>query len=424
MSKILVNSSGPLHGEVWISGAKNSVLPLLAATILTDQTCVIEDVPDLVDVNVMKKMLKNYGSEIDDSEPGIIRAQMKQISSCEGDADLVQEMRASVFTMGPMLARYGKVIMPLPGGCTIGKRPIDLHLKGFRALGAEVFEDNENERVIVTAGPNGIKGDAIYLDFPSVGATENIMMAATLAEGTTIIENAAKEPEIIDLANLLNKMGARIKYAGTDMIRIEGVGKLSGCIHAVIPDRIETGTFMLAAAITRGDILIKNALPGHVRPIIAKLKECNVSVDLLPEGIYVDARDKDLIATDIKTLPYPGFPTDIQSPFMAFLTTVKGRSIVRETVFENRFMHVVELNRMGADISIQNTEAEVPGGKKLKGARVRATDLRAGAAMVLAGLVASGTTEISEIYHIERGYENFVGKFKGLGADIMKIEHD
>ena len=424
MSKILVNSSGPLHGEVWISGAKNSVLPLLAATILTDQTCVIEDVPDLVDVNVMKKMLKNYGSEIDDSEPGVIRAQMKQIASCEGDADLVQEMRASVFTMGPMLARYGKVIMPLPGGCTIGKRPIDLHLKGFRALGAEVFEDNENERVIVTTGPNGIKGDAIYLDFPSVGATENIMMAATLAEGTTIIENAAKEPEIIDLANLLNKMGARIKYAGTDMIRIEGVGKLSGCIHAVIPDRIETGTFMLAAAITRGDILIKNALPGHVRPIIAKLKECNVSVDLLPEGIYVDARDKDLIATDIKTLPYPGFPTDIQSPFMAFLTTVKGRSIVRETVFENRFMHVVELNRMGADISIQNTEAEVPGGKKLKGARVRATDLRAGAAMVLAGLVASGTTEISEIYHIERGYENFVGKFKGLGADIMKIEHD
>ena len=207
MSKILVNSSGPLHGEVWISGAKNSVLPLLAATILTDQTCVIEDVPDLVDVNVMKKMLKNYGSEIDDSEPGVIRAQMKQIASCEGDADLVQEMRASVFTMGPMLARYGKVIMPLPGGCTIGKRPIDLHLKGFRALGAEVFEDNENERVIVTTGPNGIKGDAIYLDFPSVGATENIMMAATLAEGTTIIENAAKEPEIIDLANLLTRWG-------------------------------------------------------------------------------------------------------------------------------------------------------------------------------------------------------------------------
>ena len=425
MAKILVNRSGQLHGDVWISGAKNSVLPLLAATILTDQTCIIEGVPDLVDVNVMKRMLVNYGSEIDDSEPGIIKAQMKEVSSCEGDASLVQEMRASVFTMGPMLARYGKVVMPMPGGCTIGKRPIDLHLKGFRALGAEVIEDEENEKVIVSVGPDKhLTGDVIYLDFPSVGATENIMMASTLAQGTTIIENAAKEPEIIDLANLLNKMGARIKYAGTDMIRIEGVEKLSGCIHAVIPDRIETGTFMLAAAITRGDIMIRNALPGHVRPIIAKLKECNVSVDVQPEGIYVDARDRDLIATDIKTLPYPGFPTDIQSPFMAFLTTVKGQSIVRETVFENRFMHVVELNRMGADISTQNREAIVPGGKQLKGARVRATDLRAGAAMVLAGLVANGTTEISEIYHIERGYENFVSKFKGLGADIMKIEHD
>ena len=383
MAKILVNSSGPLHGEVEISGAKNSVLPLLAATILTDQTCTIEGVPDLVDVNVMKEMLTNYGSEIDDSEKGVIRAAMKEVRCCEGKEELVQEMRASVFTMGPMLARYGKVIMPMPGGCTIGKRPIDLHLKGFRALGADVVEDD-----------------------------------------TTIIENAAKEPEIIDLANLLNKMGARIKYAGTDMIRIEGVEKLSGCIHAVIPDRIETGTFMLAAAITRGDILIKNALPGHVRPIIAKLKECNVGVEVTPEGIYVDARDRELVATDIKTLPYPGFPTDIQSPFMAFLTTVKGQSIVRETVFENRFMHVVELNRMGADISTENREAIVPGSKKLKGARVRATDLRAGAAMVLAGLVASGTTEISEIYHIERGYEDFVGKFKGLGADIMKIEQD
>ncbi len=424
MAKILVNNSGPLHGEVVISGAKNSVLPLLAATLLTEETCIIEDTPDLVDVAVMKKMLTNYGAQIDDSEPGVIRVSVPEIISCEGDADLVQEMRASVFTMGPLLARAGKVIMPMPGGCTIGKRPIDLHLKGFRALGAEVVEDHENEKVIVSVGEKGLTGDVIYLDFPSVGATENILMAATLANGTTIIENAAKEPEIIDLANLLNKMGARIKYAGTDMIRIEGVDRLTGCIHAVIPDRIETGTFMLAAAITRGDILVKNALPGHVRPIIAKLKECNVGVDVTPEGIYVDARDRELIATDIKTLPYPGFPTDIQSPFMAFLTTVKGQSKVRETVFENRFMHVVELNRMGADISTENREAIVPGGKKLRGAKVRATDLRAGAAMVLAGLVAKGTTEVSEIHHIERGYENFVNKFKGLGADIMKIEHD
>ncbi|MBE6019629.1 MAG: UDP-N-acetylglucosamine 1-carboxyvinyltransferase [Clostridiales bacterium] len=422
MSKILVNNSGPLHGEVWISGAKNSVLPLLAATILTKDTCVIEDVPDLADVSVMKKMLLKYGAKIDDTEEGVIRISTPEIISCEGDREMVQEMRASLFTMGPMLARHGKIVMPMPGGCTIGKRPIDLHLKGFRALGAEVVEDDENEVVTVTAGPDGLKGDVIYLDFPSVGATENILMAATLAKGTTIIENAAKEPEIIDLANQLNKMGARIKSAGTDMIRIEGVKKLSGCIHEAIPDRIETGTFMLAAAITHGDILIRNALPGHVRPIMAKLKECNVDVEVRPEGIYVDARDRDLNSTDIKTLPYPGFPTDIQSPFMAFLATVSGSSVVRETVFENRFMHVVELNRMGADILIENREALVPGGKTLKGAKVRATDLRAGAAMVLAGLAATGTTEISEIFHIERGYENLVGKLKALGADIMKID--
>ena len=424
MAKILVNNSGPLHGEVWISGAKNAVLPLLAATILTEDSCVIAGVPDLADVSVMKKMLSKYGAKIDDTEEGVIRISTPEIISCEGDRDLVQEMRASLFTMGPMLARYGKVVMPMPGGCTIGKRPIDLHLKGFRALGAEVVEDDANETVTVTAGPEGLRGDVIYLDFPSVGATENILMAATLAKGTTIIENAAKEPEIIDLANQLNKMGARIKSAGTDMIRIEGVERLSGCIHEAIPDRIETGTFMLAAAITRGDILVRNAIPGHVRPIMAKLRECNVDIEVRPEGIYVDARDRKLVATDIKTLPYPGFPTDIQSPFMAFLTTVEGSSVVRETVFENRFMHVVELNRMGADIQTENREAIVPGGKTLKGAKVRATDLRAGAAMVLAGLAATGTTEISEIFHIERGYENFVGKFKALGADIMKISDD
>lgn len=420
MAKILVNNSGPLHGEVKISGAKNSVLPLLAATILTDKLCVIEDVPNLADVSVMKKILEKYGADIDDKESGVIRIQTPEIKSCEGDKDLVQEMRASIFTMGPLLARHGKVIMPLPGGCTIGKRPIDLHLKGFRALGAKVTEDIENEMVTVELGPEGLVGDAIYLDFPSVGATENILMAATLAKGTTIIENAAKEPEIIDLANQLNKMGAKIKSAGTDMIRIEGVESLSGCVHEAIPDRIEAGTFLLAAAITRGDILIKNAIPGHVRPIIAKLRECNVDIDVRPEGIYVDARNRDLVATDIKTLPYPGLPTDIQSPFMAFLTTVKGSSVVRETVFENRFMHVVELNRMGADIITENREARVPGGKKLHGAKVRATDLRAGAAMVIAGLVASGTTEISEIFHIERGYEDIVGKLKSLGADIMR----
>lgn len=424
MAKILVNKSGPLHGKVWISGAKHSVLPLLAATIMTDSICEIVGVPDLTDVNVMKKLLLKYGAVIDDSEEGIIRTSTPEIVSCEGKRELVQKIRASILTAGPLLARHSKVIMPMPGGCAIGKRPIDLHLKGFKALGAKIVEDKENGMVTVTAGPEGLKGEVICLDFPSVGATENILMAATLAKGTTIIRNAAKEPEITDLAKFLNKMGAHIKNAGTDMIRIEGVEKLSGCVHEVLPDRIETGTFMLAAAITRGDIFIRNTIQDHVNPIIAKLRECNADVEVTREGIYVDARNRDLVATDIKTLPYPGFPTDIQSPFMAFLCTVNGNSVVRETVFENRFMHVAELNRMGADIMTENCEARVRGSRKLYGARVRATDLRAGAAMVLAGLVASGTTEISEIYHIERGYENLVGKFKALGANIMKIEKD
>ena len=421
MDKILVNNNGPLHGEVRISTAKNAVLPILAATLLTEDTCTIEEVPNLADVDVMKEMLRNYGAYVNDDLTNVIKVKTPEITSCEADTEVVAKMRASVFTMGPILTRCGKVIMPIPGGCAIGKRPIDLHLKGFRALGANVTEDKEKEIVTVEAGPEGLKGDLIYLDFPSVGATENILMAATLAKGTTIIENAAREPEIVDLASMLNKMGANIKNAGTDIIKIEGVESLTGCFHQAIPDRIETGTFMLAAAITRGDIHIKNAIPSHVRAITAKLKECNVDVNTTPEGIYVDARNRILNSTNIKTLPFPGFPTDIQSPFMAFLSTAEGKSIVKETVFENRFMHVIELNRMGADIFAEGRKAYVPGGKHLYGAEVRATDLRAGAAMVLAGLTASGTTSITDIHHIERGYEDFVQKLKGLGADIMKI---
>ncbi len=424
MAKLIVENGGPLYGEVQISGAKNAVLPLMAATLLTEEKCVIDGVPDLADVKVMKGMLENFGATVVDDGNGLLEITASQIRTVNGDRKLVTEMRASTVAMGPLLARCGKVVMPLPGGCAIGKRPIDLHLKGFRALGATVIEDDENEQVIVTAGPKGLVGDAIYLDFPSVGATENILMASTMAAGTTIIENAAKEPEIVDLANQLNKMGAKIKGAGTDTIRVTGVERMGGSIHSVIPDRIETGTFMLAAAITRGEILVKNALPGHVRPIIAKLKECGVEVETVDDGIYVNARDKELIATNIKTLPYPGFPTDIQSPFMAFLTTVKGKSEVKETVFENRFMHVNELNRMGADITIENRVAYIPGGKTLHGAKVRATDLRAGAAMVLAGLAAEGKTEVSEIYHIERGYEKFVEKFTGLGALLTRVEED
>lgn len=425
MAKLIVENNGPLHGIVEISGAKNAVLPLMAATLLTDEKCSINGIPDLTDVFVMKDMLTSFGAKVkaekDDNGISRIDVQAADITNIRGSKELVSEMRASTMVMGPLLAKCGRCVMPLPGGCAIGSRPIDLHLKGFKALGATVIENSDESVISLVTDAEGLKGDIIYLDFPSVGATENILMAATLAKGTTVIENAAKEPEIVDLANLLNKMGAKIKGAGTDTIRITGVDKLHGAVHTVIPDRIETATFMLAAAITRGKILIKNAIPGHVRPIIAKLKECNVDVEIVDEGIYVNGANKELVATDIKTLPYPGFPTDIQSPFMAFLTTVDGESKVKETVFENRFMHVNELNRMGAKISTRDREAFVHGNTKLVGAKVRATDLRAGAAMVLAGLVAEGVTEISEIYHIERGYENFTKKMKNLGAKIERV---
>lgn len=425
MAKLIVENNGPLHGIVEISGAKNAVLPLMAATLLTDEKCSINGIPDLTDVFVMKDMLTSFGAKVkaekDDNGISRIDVQADDITNIRGSKELVSEMRASTMVMGPLLAKCGRCVMPLPGGCAIGSRPIDLHLKGFKALGATVIENSDESVISLVTDAEGLKGDIIYLDFPSVGATENILMAATLARGTTVIENAAKEPEIVDLANLLNKMGAKIKGAGTDTIRITGVDKLHGAVHTVIPDRIETATFMLAAAITRGKILIKNAIPGHVRPIIAKLKECNVDVEIVDEGIYVNGANRELVATDIKTLPYPGFPTDIQSPFMAFLTTVDGESKVKETVFENRFMHVNELNRMGAKISTRDREAFVHGNTKLVGAKVRATDLRAGAAMVLAGLVAEGVTEISEIYHIERGYENFTKKMKNLGAKIERV---
>ena len=422
MAKFLVQKSGPLNGEVVISGAKNAVLPLMASALLAEEPCVLRDVPALRDVEVITEILKSLGSEIKQVEESIIEINTPEIKSNEADYDLVSKMRASFLIMGPLLARTGRAKVYAPGGCTIGARPIDLHLKGFHALGAEIIMKENYIEAIAPEG--GLVGASIYLDFPSVGATENIMSAAVLAKGTTYIENAAQEPEIVDQANFLNKMGARIKGAGTDTIKIEGVERLRGAQHTVIPDRIETGTFMLAAAITRGQILIKNVVPDHVKPITAKLRESGVRIEMTDEGMYVIADENPtLVATAIKTLPYPGFPTDIQSPFMAYLTTVEGSSTVIENVFENRFMHVAELNRMGANIKTEGeNHAYIQGAKKLEGAQVIATDLRAGAALVLAGLVAEGTTEISEIYHIERGYEKFIEKFKGLGATIFKIE--
>ncbi len=420
MAKYIVEKSGPLKGDVVISGAKNAVLPLMAAALLAEEPCVIRDVPRLRDVSFMKEILTSLGSHIEELDENVISISTKDIISTEAQFELVNKMRASILVMGPLLARKGRAKIPSPGGCAIGARPIDLHLKGLEALGAII--NRTDTYVEAIAGPQGLIGDTIYLDFPSVGATENIMMAAVLAQGTTYLENAAEEPEIVDLANFLNKMGAKIKGAGTDTIKIEGVERLLGANHTVIPDRIETGTFMLAAAITKGNVHICNAVPDHVKPIIAKLRECGVRIEVGDDDMTVRGDLGLQTATDIKTLPYPGFPTDIQSPFMAFLTTVDGSSTVIETVFENRFMHVAQLNKMGAHIETAGNKAIVRGNSKLRGSQVMATDLRAGAAMVLAGLVAEGQTEISEIFHIERGYEKFIEKFAKLGAKITRID--
>ncbi|MEG0919721.1 MAG: UDP-N-acetylglucosamine 1-carboxyvinyltransferase [Anaerovoracaceae bacterium] len=421
MAKFLVEKSGPLHGEVTISGAKNAVLPILAATLLTDELCEIDETPDLKDVEILCSLISKLGANVEmRMDKNEVDIEAKKLITCEAPFEEVTKMRASILVMGPMLARLGEAKIHLPGGCSIGERPVELHFKGLRAMGAEI--DISDIGLVTAKAGKKLKGADIYLDFPSVGATENIMMAAALAEGITRIENAAQEPEIVDLANFINKMGGKVKGAGTDAIKIEGVEKLHGTTHSIIPDRIEAGTFMLAAAITRGDILIKNVVLDHVKPIKAKLQECGVLVEMIPEGMRVRGNVNPLVSADIKTLPYPGFPTDIQSPFMTFLATVSGRSVVIETVFENRFMHVLELNSMGARIKTEGKCAIVEGSQKLHGAPVKSTDLRAGAAMVLAGLVADGETEVSEIYHIERGYEHFVEKITALGGKIKKIE--
>lgn len=417
MGKFLVENCGPLHGEVEISGSKNAVLPIMAAALLAEGRCEINDVPALRDVEVMCRLLQSMGSVVtEDYDNNTITIETDNIVAEEVPYELVKRMRASFFVMGPLLAKTGRAKIAQPGGCAIGERPIGLHLKGLRILGAQITEGHG----YVEATADKLTGGKIYLDFPSVGATENIMMAATLAQGITVIENAAEEPEIVDLANFLNKMGAKIKGAGTDTIKIEGVERLHGTRHTVIPDRIETGTFMVAAAITRGDILIKNVVPDHVKPVIAKLIECGVVIEDTDEGMRVRGDVNPLISTDIKTLPYPGFPTDMQSLFMALLTTTDGSSVVIETVFENRFMHIGELNRMGANVKIDGKSALIPGQRMLQGAQVISTDLRAGAALVLAGLTADGVTEVSEIYHIDRGYEKFKEKLNGLGAKVSR----
>lgn len=421
MEKLIVKGGNRLVGTVKTSGAKNAVLPIIAASILGTTPSHLDEVPMLEDVHTISEVLKCLGLAVECSpEKNVLDIDSTEITSYEAPYELVRTMRASFLVMGPLLARIGKARISMPGGCAIGARPIDIHLKGFEALGVKI---EQGHGYIEASAPEGLKGTSIYFDFPSVGATENIMMAASLAEGTTILENAAEEPEIVDLANYLNKMGAKIRGAGTDTIRIEGVDKLHGADYTIIPDRIEAGTYMIAAAMTGGDIVVENVLPEHQKPLIAKLREAGAVVEEDIDKVRVIGKNQ-LKAVSIKTLPYPGFPTDMQAQMMAMMVIAEGRSKVTETVFENRFMHVVELNRMGAQISTEGRSAVIDGPCKLTGCDVRATDLRAGAAMILAGLVAEGTTRIGDLHHIDRGYENIVAKLKNLGADIERVDVD
>ncbi|WHY00511.1 UDP-N-acetylglucosamine 1-carboxyvinyltransferase [Neobacillus sp. DY30] len=418
MEKIIVRGGKRLYGTVKVEGAKNAVLPVLAATLLaSDGKSVIRDVPTLSDVYTINEVLRNLNAEVGfDNNTVVVDA--SRVLKEEAPFEYVRKMRASVLVMGSLLARNGRARVALPGGCAIGSRPIDQHLKGFEAMGAKVKVGNG----FIEAEVDGrLKGAKIYLDFPSVGATENIMMAATLAKGTTVIENVAKEPEIVDLANFLNKMGANVRGAGTGTLRIEGVDVLFGADHNIIPDRIEAGTFMVASAITRGNVLVQGAVPEHLSSLIAKMEEMGVTIIEEGDGVRVIGPEK-LKAVDIKTMPHPGFPTDMQSQMMALLLRADGTSMITETVFENRFMHVEEFRRMNADIKIEGRSVILNGPSNLQGAEVTSTDLRAAAALILTGLVSEGNTRVTELKHLDRGYVNFHGKLAALGADIERVK--
>jgi len=417
---LVINGASPLCGEVSISGAKNSALPILAACVLGTEEIILDGVPALKDVEIMIEVLRHLGAKVDYLDKDTVKIDSSNINTCETPYELMDKMRASFVVMGPLLSRFKKAYTKAPGGCNIGARPIDFHLKGFEALGA-TSRVNDEEIAIETNGE--LIGNEVYLDFPSVGATQNIMMAAVLADGETTIENAAKEPEIVDLASFLSKMGAKIKGAGTSTIVIKGVEKLTGTRHTIIPDRIEAASYMIAAAMTKGNVTINNVIGSHIRPVIAKLIEMGANVEELEdEDVIKVSVDSKLKPTNIQTLPYPGFPTDAQAQFMALMTICDGESKIQETVFENRFMHVEQLNKMGAAIATSGNRATIVGVDKLHGADVKATDLRAGAALVIAALVAEGETRISDIYHIDRGYSDLVEKFTKLGANIKRVE--
>ncbi|SDX80315.1 UDP-N-acetylglucosamine 1-carboxyvinyltransferase [Salimicrobium album] len=417
VEKIIVRGGGKLNGSVKVEGAKNAVLPVIAASIIASEgKSVLHEVPELADVTTINQVISHMNAEVRTSG-NTVTVDASQPLKTEAPFEYVRKMRASVLVLGPLLARYGHAKVALPGGCAIGSRPIDQHLKGFEAMGAEVTVGDG----YIEANTNGrLKGAKIYMDFPSVGATENLVMAAALADGKTVIENAAKEPEIVDLANYLNKMGANIVGAGTETIKIDGVEKLHGAEHTIIPDRVEAGTFMVAAAVTGGNILLERAEAEHLRAVISKLEEMGVSVEEEGDGLRVIGPEQ-LKATDIKTMPHPGFPTDMQSQMMAAMLRAEGTSVITETVFENRFMHVEEFRRMNAKLRIEGRSVIVDGPSNLQGAEVEATDLRAGAALILAGLVAEGATRVTELRHIDRGYVDLAGKLASLGADIERV---
>ncbi|MGK2944126.1 MAG: UDP-N-acetylglucosamine 1-carboxyvinyltransferase [Desulfuromonadales bacterium] len=415
MDKLIIHGGRPLAGEVAVSGAKNAALPLLFATLLAPGPHRIGNLPRLRDITTAVRLLAELGADVDDSN-GTLKVATEQINSMEAPYDLVRTMRASVLVLGPLLARYGKARVSLPGGCAIGARPINLHLKGLEAMGAEIHLDHG----YVEARAARLKGARIHFDIPTVGGTENLMMAATLAKGTTVLENAAREPEIIDLAKALLGMGAYIEGAGTDTIIIEGIEDLSPMDYQVMPDRIEAGTFLVAAAMTGGRVGVKGCRPEHMDALLSKLEEVGATIAFDQKTLWVTGPEE-IESVNIKTQPHPGFPTDMQAQFMALMTLGKGTSMITEAVFENRFMHVSELQRMGADISIEGSTAAVKGVSGLLGAPVMATDLRASACLVLAGLAADNTTEISRIYHLDRGYEKLEEKFRSLGADIERV---
>jgi UDP-N-acetylglucosamine 1-carboxyvinyltransferase len=418
VDKLVIKKSPPLKGTVRISGAKNAALPVLISSLLADSACTFSNVPNLRDINTTLLLLKDFGATTNQTDSDTVEIDASHLNSVTASYDLVRTMRASILVLGPLLAKYGRANVSLPGGCAIGARPVNLHLAGLEKMGAKI----DVEEGYIRASVNGrLQGARIFMDMVSVGATENLMMAAALAQGTTIIENAAREPEIVDLANCLNAMGGHVKGAGSDKITIDGVEHLHGCNYSILPDRIETGTFLVAAAISRGKIRCENAAPDTLDAVLSKLEQAGAEIKVGEDWIELDMHGKLPNAVSLKTMPHPGFPTDMQAQFVTLNVVAEGSGVITETIFENRFMHVPELQRMGAHIDLEGNSAVTPGSSQLRGAQVMATDLRASASLVIAGLVAEGETTVNRIYHLDRGYEQIEAKLGNLGANIERV---